>query len=345
MRSAGRVFLAFFSLFFLAPHWSAEASTEWVRLVADDAEGYVVSVHGDAYMIDVGISMGARKGGLYLAYAEGNEAYGAYGESAGRQKIPLALLKVREPSTTHSFCVVVAPGPGAALRPGDRVTPISAKRARRVRFAEARPAGYLDYYEEGYFIPSAPALPPAPALPTVPALPPAPAPVSGGAPSPAPWQPLPPQPAMAPPYPPYPNYPDTGHAMLDFDANNIADARLIRTFPLSQGEMNALEIEHRGAWGLYSKGRFLEAFDSFSRQSSNYAGNYLSPYWAGMSALKLGNLQIAGAWFDAALMVNPYFAPARNAKINAPKYLLQQENQKKQPARRTARTKRATAKR
>jgi hypothetical protein len=325
MKSKGRIFLALFLLFFLAPPGRAGASTEWVRLVVDGAEGYVTSAYGDAYMIDIGIPMGARKGGLYLAYEEA--PYGAYGDAT--QKIPLALLKVREPSATHSFCAIVAPKRGLALRPGDKVIPISAKRARRVRFADARPAGYPEY-EEGYFIPYSPALPPAPPRTPVVALPPVP---------------QPPQPRQEPPYPPYPNYPATGQITLDFDANNIADARLIRTFPLTQPEMNALEIEHRGAWNLYSKGLFLEAFDSFTKQSANYEGNYLSPYWAGMSALKLGNLQVATSWFDTALMINPYFAPARNAKINAPKYLLQQENQKKQPARRSVRTRRAPAKR
>jgi hypothetical protein len=339
MKSAVRIFLTLFSsffLFFLALPGRGVASTEWVKLVTDGAEGYVVSAYGSAYMIDVGISMGARRGGLYLAYAEGPEAYGAYGEPVIRQ-VPLALLKVREPSTTHSICAVVAPSGGFALRPGDKVIPISAKRAKRIRFLDARPVEY-PAYEEGYFIPSVPALSPVPLA--VPA--PAPAPVLAGTAPPVLGQPLPPRPAQNPPYPPYPNYPDTSQAMLDFDANNIADARLIRTFPLSQAEMNALEIEHRGAWSLYAKGRFLEAFDSFSRQSASYGGNYLSPYWAGMSALKLGNLEVADSWFDAALMINPYFAPARNAKINAPKYLLQQEQQKKQPARRT---RKASAKR
>jgi hypothetical protein len=332
MKSAGRIFLTLFFLFFLTSFGRAEAGTEWVKLVTDGAAGYVVSAYDcNAYMIDVGISMGARRGGLYLAYAEGPEAYGAYGEPVGRQMIPLALLKVREPSTTHSFCTIVAPIGGLVLPPGARVVPISAKRAKSVRFA-----GFAEYaeYDEGYFIPSVPVVAPAP-------MPAQAAPL-------APLQSLPPSPpAQEPPYPPYPNYPAAGQTMLDFDANNIADARLIRTFPLSQEQMNALEIEHRGAWNLYSSGRFMEAFDSFSRQSASYAGNYLSPYWAGMSALRMGNLDIAGSWFDTALMINPYFAPARNAKINGPRYLLQQQqqNQKKQPVRKAFRTKTAPSRR
>jgi tetratricopeptide (TPR) repeat protein len=103
---------------------------------------------------------------------------------------------------------------------------------------------------------------------------------------------------------------------LDFDSNSIADARLIRTFPLAQTEMNSLEIEFRGAWNLYVGNRFQEALSAFARQSG-YAGNYLSPYWAGMSAWKLGDRNLAIAWFNSALEINPYFQPARNGLLNA----------------------------
>jgi tetratricopeptide (TPR) repeat protein len=117
--------------------------------------------------------------------------------------------------------------------------------------------------------------------------------------------------------------------MLDFDANKIADARLIRTFPLTQVEMNSLEIEHRGAWNLYANKRYAEAFESFSHQAVTFRGNYLSPYWAAMSALKLKNLPVADAWFNMALEINPYFTPARNAKLNASRYVLQDNQQQK----------------
>jgi tetratricopeptide (TPR) repeat protein len=132
--------------------------------------------------------------------------------------------------------------------------------------------------------------------------------------------------------------------MLDFDANHIADARLIRTFPLSQVEMNDLEIQHRAAWTLYSNQQYMEAFDSFSKQAMSFRGNYLSPYWAGMTALKLNNIQVATAWFNRALEINPYFAPARNAKANAQQYIIQQSNPnptpKKTPTRSTRTRKR-----
>jgi hypothetical protein len=398
MKLLGKVFTA---LLFCALLGKAEASTEWVKLVTDGSEGYVVSAYDNTYMIDVGISMGARRGGLYLAYAEGSEIYDTNGAIVGRYKIPLAVLRVREPSTTHSFCVILPPTNGFIVQPGDRVVPISARRARQITFATTRvaapvpvgavpapiaapfpapaPASVIAKYDEywapanvpvaapqapGYYYMNSPVPPPIESLrvsaarpatgypPSAPQQAPVMPAVSQQPLSPPPGQPYPPyqqypaappqQPFQAPsgsPYPPYPSYPATSQVMLDFDANKIADARLIRTFPLSQVEMNALEIEHRGAWNLYSNGRYMEAFDAYSQQSVNFRGNYLSPYWAGMSALKLGNIQVASAWFDMALGINPYFAPARNAKLNGPRYLLEQQNaqQKKQPARKAPR--------
>jgi tetratricopeptide (TPR) repeat protein len=125
------------------------------------------------------------------------------------------------------------------------------------------------------------------------------------------------QPQGLVPYPPQPNNPANYEVMLDFDANAIADARLIRTFPLSQPDMNSLEIQFRGAWNFYTNKRFYEAFELFSRQSQQYPGNYLSPYWAGMSALKIGDIRSAVDWFNNSLAINPYYQPARNAVSNA----------------------------
>jgi hypothetical protein len=135
------------------------------------------------------------------------------------------------------------------------------------------------------------------------------------------YPPAAPAPAQSPfpgnaTYPPYPNYPYTGQVQLDFDANKIADARLIRTFPLSQPEMNALEIEFRGAWDLYASQRYYESFEAFMRQTS-FTGNYLSPYWAGMSAIRIGDRQTAINLFNNSLSINPYYEPARSALVSA----------------------------
>jgi hypothetical protein len=138
------------------------------------------------------------------------------------------------------------------------------------------------------------------------------------APQPAVQAPVPPQspfPGSAT-YPPFPNYPQAGQVRLDFDANRIADARLIRTFPLSQPDMNALEIQFRGSYDMFAAGKYYEAFEGFMRQSS-YQGNYLSPYWAGMCALRLGDRQTAVSLFNNSLGINPYYEPARHGLLTA----------------------------
>jgi hypothetical protein len=117
-------------------------------------------------------------------------------------------------------------------------------------------------------------------------------------------------------YPPYPNYQNAGQVQLDFDANKIADARLIRTLPLSQPDMNALEIQFRGAYDLFAGQRYYEAFEAFMQQTS-FQGNYLSPYWAGMSALRIGDRQTAITLFNNALAINPYYEPARHGLLTA----------------------------
>jgi hypothetical protein len=128
-----------------------------------------------------------------------------------------------------------------------------------------------------------------------------------------------PQPVYAPPLPQAVYLPNPLYSAVayDFDVNKITDARLIRTFPLSQVEMYALEIQHKTAWNFfYSNKRYAEAFDAFCRQSIEYRGNYLSPYWAGQSALKLGNVQSAMAWFEMALRINASYQPARDALMS-----------------------------
>jgi hypothetical protein len=128
--------------------------------------------------------------------------------------------------------------------------------------------------------------------------------------APAPVQPVPPPVYQAPVPPVPPVYQSFPPSTPDFDVNQISDARLIRTFPLTQVEMYALEIQHRGAWNLYSNKRYLEAFSAFCKQSLDYAGNYLSAYWAGVCALKLENTPVAFSWFNRALEINPYYQPA-----------------------------------
>jgi hypothetical protein len=119
----------------------------------------------------------------------------------------------------------------------------------------------------------------------------------------------------------YPSYPFDHGAVLDFDANKVTDARVIGTLPISPIEKDRLELQHKVARNLYENRRYLDAFVAFREQSLAYRGNFLSPYWAGMCALKLGNGPIATAWFNWVLSINPYYLPARNAKLNVDAHL------------------------
>jgi hypothetical protein len=444
MKFLERVFLA---LLLCVLTVRADAATDWVRLVTDDFEGSVLSINEDKFMVDIGMSLGARRGGLFLVYADGGTILDVNGAILGSYKIPLALLRARAVSATYSVCVAVPPRKGWAIQRGDRVVPISATRAKHLRlspYRELPDPSYVQVYHDGYKSPKGsgrpaptpismiakydyywttpgapvamPATPgyyytespvtwpvetravrvdspqpstrlvhqsPAPVVApytvvSVPAqnpvlvpqtniLPPtqvvvprayAPRtiPVQQYAPPitqapqpqlqvptpqqyiPAPQyaqpvpQALPVQPQAEPPHPPFPPNPANYQVMLDFDPNQVADARVIRTLPLSQEEMNALEIQHRASWNQYENKRFLDAFASFSQQSSQYRGNYLSPYWAGMSALRLGNLPLADEWFNMALEINPYYQPARNAKQNGAGYISAQNEQQKKSA-------------
>ena len=123
------------------------------------------------------------------------------------------------------------------------------------------------------------------------------------------------------PYPighmPYPyahlyaySIPDSRFTTVDFDVNTVADERLLRTFPLSIGARNYLEIKFRAAYNLYRQGKFQEALEAFSDESV-FRRNYLFLYWAGMSAVRLGNQTRAAEFFNRVLAINPSYEPAR----------------------------------
>jgi hypothetical protein len=326
---------------------------EWINVITDEAKGQVVGIYDNCFTIDVGIPQGVRIGGLYLVYSErvphrGKEPVAVLKvvETAGKfsicgmtgyvsgglvrvgdKVVPVAVSVNQEVIYSDPVVAqqvihhdVVTEGYISQGGPNDlKPYAVSNVVAAPIQVSAApQPAVYaapqpVPQQPVQYNYPPV-ASPPQPAQYDYPPLAPSP--------QPAPPQPAynyPPAPAPAQPpfpgnaaYPPYPNYPYTGQVQLDFDANRIADARLIRTFPLSQPDMNALEIQFRGAWDLYAGQRYYEAFEAFMRQSS-FAGNYLSPYWAGMSALKIGDRQAAVSLFNNSLAINPYYEPARSA--------------------------------
>jgi hypothetical protein len=347
-----------------------DAQPGWVKLVAGEQakEGRITAIAADTYVIDIGVSRGARVGEHYLVHYDSGNVHDVNGVLLGVYKVPVAVLRVREVATWESFCEVAAPSRGWVIQRGDGVVSMAATHANKLKFAtfrstpgKPRSPGYngrwtrvsagIDPFNivvkyntywtlpglpqtrppasPGFYYMILPTVPPfnigvSKAPPVAPVVLPDPSLRVAQAPQ-APVQSIPPpvHQAPAPPVPPvYQPFPTT---MPAFDANQISDARLIRTFPLTQVEMYALEIQHRGAWSLYSNKRYLEAFSAFCKQSLDYAGNYLSAYWAGISALKLENPQVAFSWFNRALEINPHYLPAM-------KQLSDMANQMKEPS-------------
>jgi hypothetical protein len=267
-----------------------DAQARWVRLAAGEqaVEGRVTAIAADTYVIDIGISRGAHVGEYYLVHYDGGNVHDINGALLGVYKVPVAVLRVREVATWESFCEVAAPSRGWVIQRGDGVVSVAASDAHKLKFATFRstpskphspgyigrwtrvsaginPVNMVVKYNTYWTLPGLPQIvppyPPGFYYMTSPMVTPfnigvakvpsaLPGPAAGIAQAPA--HPVPP-PAYQVPVPPVPPvYQPFPPSTPDFDVNQISDARLIRTFPLTQVEMYALEIQHRGAWNLYS---------------------------------------------------------------------------------------------
>jgi TolA-binding protein len=96
------------------------------------------------------------------------------------------------------------------------------------------------------------------------------------------------------------------------DSNTSVNVDVIKTYGISPADQRTLEIQHRGAWTLYSKKNYKAALDKFSELVDAYPEhNYLSAYWAGMSALKIkARKNEAEGWFERSLDINPDYQPS-----------------------------------
>jgi hypothetical protein len=346
MKLLAKIFLVFLLCVLLG---RATTASGWIMIADRWSEGRVIAISASTYVTDFGVSRGAKEGSFYLVYVDGGYLHDAYGAFLGSYLIPIAVLKANGVSTSESYCEVVLPSKGWVIQRGDKVIPITASTAHNLKFATYRatpdrphlpgyngrwarisppPASHsvIVNYSYPWTLQGLPQnVPPAaPGLyymerPMTPPFNVDAIRVTAGPPTVAgPVYPVVPAPVPQPYYQPYShNYPPYRTTSPGFDVNQTADSRLIRTFPLSEVEVYALEIQHRAAWDLYSNNRLAEALDAFSQQSVAYAGNYLSPYWAGRSALKLGDRQAAASWFDWALKINPNYQPAKNGLAEA----------------------------
>jgi hypothetical protein len=334
------LWILFLAALFATLSCSAVAAGEFVAIDSGFPEGVVYAIAAESYAVNLGVSNGIKKGEFFLVYYDGGSISDVNGVLIGRYKIPAAVIEAENVSASSSECRVVSPSKGWVIQRGDRVMPITAASANHLRFAafgttpeKPRLKGY-----SGRWIRVAPATNPLSAVvqyyhpwtltevnqparlqapghyyyetlqfpisvldasPRV-----LPSAGSGVYPGEFPAEPPAPPPVLSPEYLPYIPVP------YDFDVNGITDLRLVRTFPITQVEMYALEIQHRNAWDMYSKKRYKEALAEFAQQAVLYYGNYLSPYWAGKSALMTGDSNTAEAWFSAALNINPHYRPA-----------------------------------
>jgi hypothetical protein len=85
----------------------------------------VTSERGNGFVIDIGEELGSRRGNLYLAYADGRAIYNPDGTQIGNEKMPLAVLKVKEANASSSVCEVTSPSKKELVARGDKVEPIS----------------------------------------------------------------------------------------------------------------------------------------------------------------------------------------------------------------------------
>jgi len=110
-----------------------------VRSALGNESSRVIAVSGKDITIDVGSTMGAKVGALYLVYADGAAIRGMDGEVLGHKKIPLAVVKVDNVSSKHSSCTVVPGCKSELIERGDKIEPVSAGSTKNIEFATSRP--------------------------------------------------------------------------------------------------------------------------------------------------------------------------------------------------------------
>ena len=71
----------------------------------------------------------------------------------------------------------------------------------------------------------------------------------------------------------------------------------------------------RNAYNKFKNGKYKDAYAEFCRAADAHSSvNYLSAYWAGVSAHKLKKADEALEWIDKALAINPDYTPAQDFK-------------------------------
>jgi curli biogenesis system outer membrane secretion channel CsgG len=290
-----------------------------IRSTIGEDYSYVTSKSGREVRINVGSSLGVQPGTLYLVYEDGVAETDLSGRVLGRNKLPIAVVKVDSVQNEFSICTVAAGTKGDLIQRGDKIDPISASDARtmvnRKQFLSARPTrrAYDDTYAQLFggegSEPEIAAQPPAAA----------PAPVAV-APQPVAYTP-PPEPAPVAPAPqpvaitPLPApIPVPAQTIDGIDPNQSTDPRVVETYPLPPGTINILKINHTNAQKKFADGNYEEAYAEYSTLAERFDVDYLAAYWAGRSAQELNNRGEAMSWFDRAARANPNYRPVIEAR-------------------------------
>jgi curli biogenesis system outer membrane secretion channel CsgG/TolA-binding protein len=281
---------------------------------------YVIEAGAKEFMIDEGETRAVEPGLLFLVYSDGKTLTDMEGNAIGKKRIPLAVLKVTRTDFDVSYCGVADGTSASVIRRGDKIEPISGvesgKMVKDKVFPSKRPEGLSGSRTDEILketgsgddargeVSAAGKQEPETEL------------VSDS--STVRSQPDP-EPAARPG--------SYGMRPVDgVDPDRTTDAKLIDAYDfISPVERNNLGVLQRGAWNMYSGKKYKEAFEVFTKLADDYPGNYLSAYWAGMAAVKLGSGKEAAGWFEKALSINPNYQPAVDERaklgdnpVNAP---------------------------
>ena len=260
-----------------------------LRGLSGEKDFLVISAKDGQYAVNIGTADGAKAGNLYAVFSDWQW-----------EKIPIALLRLASAGRDGSLCALASP-PGAPVQPGDRIEQIDSSQAKDIKIMASRaPREEKTEREEAAAPENAPVSEDIIRAITESA-------ETGGDLT---------VPADISPDSRKPSFLSaavvTRKPGVDRDRSTGLD--VIETYQLSPIDRSNLHKGQQEARNLYERGRYEEAFGIFRRLSETYRGNYLSAYWAGMAALRLGHKNAAIAWFDRALDINPDYRPAIEAK-------------------------------
>jgi TolA-binding protein len=270
-----------------------------IRVLIGGESSHVISISGNEVVIDIGSTLGAKEGSLYLVYADGRTLRSMSGEIIGHEKIPLAVVKVRDISSAHSTCTVAPPSESKMIRRGDKVEPITASKAKGTKFATSRPAASSKTFDEAFSDSGS---------------------VADNRQTSQKGNNIDNRLADIASDSGVSTTTNTGarsggrKTIPGFDPDNSTDGKVIQTYNLDPGAANMLSIRHRNAVNKFNSGKFKDAYADFCAMADEYDENYLAAYWAGVTAHRLRKNAESLEWIEEALFINPNYKPAADFK-------------------------------